>query len=195
MLGLLVPTNPAWVSAALADLDAVLVDHLHCELKAASNAMALVARHPDNLRLVRELTALAREELDHVAQVRERIELRGLWVPPPGEDAYAVRLRKAATSEGGRSEAGALADRLLVGALIEARSCERFDLLRRHVPDAGLRAWYDALFESEAGHFRVFSSLAEDAVGFEAARARLATLSAHEAEIVRSLPNVARVHG
>jgi tRNA-(ms[2]io[6]A)-hydroxylase len=193
MLGLLTPTDARWIDAALSNLDAVLVDHLHCELKAASNATALVARYPMHGRLVRELSALAQEELTHVVQVHEQLERRGVRVYPPDTDPYAVALRKAAMTDGGAS-ANALLDRLLVGALIEARSCERFALLKEHAPTPTLRAWYADLFASEARHHRLFTSLAEDVAGFDVARARLERLAQHEAEIVARLPLVPRVH-
>lgn len=193
MLGLLVPTDSRWLDAALANFDAVLIDHLHCEIKAASNATALVARYPSHGRLVRELTALAQEELAHVAQVHAQLEKRGVRAYPPETDPYAAALRRAAALDGGRRTEGPL-DRLLVAALIEARSCERFALLKEHAPTSELRVWYAELFASEARHYRLFVSLAEDVAGFEAARARLARLVEHEAEIVSRLPLVPRVH-
>ncbi len=192
MLGLLSPPDPLWVESALANLDAVLLDHLHCELKAASNATALVARYPMHPRLVRELTALAREELEHVAQVYEELARRGVRPTPPEKDEYALALRKAAARDARASEG--LLDRLLVGALIEARSCERFALLRDRAPTEALRSWYGELFASEARHHRLFASLGEDVAGFERARERLAQLAEREAEIVGSLAFGPRVH-
>lgn len=190
MLGLVSSTDPAWVDVALGDLGAVLVDHLHCELKAASNATALVARYPMHPRLVRELTALAQEELSHVQQVFARLEARGLRANPPEEDVYARTLRRAL--DDGRGEP--LLDRLAVAALIEARSCERFQLLATHAPTAEMRAWYDDLFTSEARHHVLFASLAEDVYGEERARARIRLLAAREAEILAAQPIRARVH-
>lgn len=192
MLGLLSATDPRWVEAALGDFDRVLLDHLHCELKAASNATALVARYPMHPRLVRELSELAREELLHVQQVFAELERRGVRAHPPDKDEYALALRRASTRDGG-AHAGLL-DRLLVGALIEARSCERFALLKTHAPTEALRSWYDELFACEAKHYRLFSSLAEEIAGFDAARARFATLAEREAELVGSLPFGPRVH-
>jgi tRNA-(ms[2]io[6]A)-hydroxylase len=194
MLGLLTPTPPGWIDAALSDLDAVLLDHLHCELKAASNATALVARYPMIPRLVRTLTDLAREELEHVQQVFSELASRGVRAHPPGEDPYALALRRASQRDTPRVELGALLDRLTVGALIEARSCERFSLLKEHAPTPELRAWYADLFASEARHYRLFASLAEDAVGADVARARLTDLAAREAEIIGRLPLEPRVH-
>ncbi len=190
MLALVSSTDPRWVDVALSDLDAVLVDHLHCELKAASNATALVARYPFHPRLVRELTELAREELTHVQQVFEEMGRRGLTARPPGEDVYARALRRALDDR----EGDALLDRLAVASVIEARSCERFQLLGEHAPTAALRGWYRELFASEARHYRLFASLAEDVAGEARARARIQTLAEREAEILSRMPVLPRVH-
>src|SRR6478672_5810412 len=96
MLCLKVPTDPAWAKLASADLDDVLVDHAHCEMKAASNALALAARHPSRTSLVRALTSLAREELDHFQAVLALLEKRGLPLGEPRVDTYAADLRRAA---------------------------------------------------------------------------------------------------
>src|SRR5438132_6027897 len=95
MFCLRAPTDPAWAIAAVSDLDAVLVDHAHCEMKAATNALSLVVRHPGDLDLVRALTELAREELDHFARVLDFLERRGLTLGPPPVDTYAADLRRA----------------------------------------------------------------------------------------------------
>jgi tRNA-(ms[2]io[6]A)-hydroxylase len=190
MLGLISSTDPRWVDVALGDLDAVLVDHLHCELKAASNATALVARYPMHPRLVRELTALAQEELTHVQQVFDRLEARGVRATPPEEDVYARTLRRAL----GDGRGDPLLDRLAVAALIEARSCERFQLLAAHAPTAALRDWYDDLFTSEARHHVLFAAIAEEVFGEARARARIRMLSEREAEILAQQPIRPRVH-
>lgn len=190
MLGLVSSTDPRWIAVALDDLGAVLVDHLHCELKAASNATALVARYPMHPRLARELTALAREELTHVQQVFEQLESRGIRASPPAEDVYARTLRRAL--DDGRGEP--LLDRLAVAALIEARSCERFHLLAEHAPTEPMRAWYRELFTSEARHHVLFASLAEEIYGEARARQRVEHLAEREAEILAKQPLRARVH-
>jgi tRNA-(ms[2]io[6]A)-hydroxylase len=190
MLGLLSATDPRWVEVALGDLGAVLVDHFHCELKAASSALALAARYPSDPRRVQALTELAREELTHVQQASEVLSSRGLVPGPPGEDTYARDLRRAAKT----AQHEHLLDRLLLGSVIEARSCERLLLLSQAVPDEGLRRWYGALYASEARHHRVFAALAEDAVGAGRARERLGELCALEAEVLAGLPVLPRIH-
>jgi tRNA-(ms[2]io[6]A)-hydroxylase len=208
MLGLKVATDAAWVAAAMRDLDRVLVDHAHCEMKAASNALSLAARHPESSGLVRALTDLAREEIDHFQRVLSVLEARGLTLGPPPVDEYAAALRQAATesSRGRSAKLGALVDRLLVGALIEARSCERFKLLAAALVEAGeaaVGAFYAELLAAEARHHRSFVDLAVSVAPEGSARdevlARLEELAVHEAEIVRNLAHSPRgratIHG
>jgi tRNA-(ms[2]io[6]A)-hydroxylase len=172
MLCLTQPTSTKWVEAALADLDAVLVDHAHCEMKAASNALSLAVRATQAPQVVSHLVALAEEELSHFRRVLGELERRGIPLGPPPLDAYAAELRKIVRAErrgtpsgNGLSSTVALVDRLLVAALIEARSCERFrllsDALRERGP-ADLQALYQELLASEARHFRTFVDLAHD---------------------------------
>lgn len=163
MLGLKTETDAAWAEEAMRDLGQVLVDHAHCEMKAASNALSLAARHPDIPAIVRALTALAREEIDHFQRVLTLLEQRGLPLGSPPVDAYAAALRRAAAAESRGPRLGALVDRLLVGALIEARSCERFKLLADALERAGERevsAFYTELLAAEARHYREFVDLA-----------------------------------
>ena len=198
MLGLAAPTDEAWIEAALADVDALLVDHAHCEMKAASNALSLAVRHGDRPALVDALAALAEEELSHFRRVHAILVSRGVSLGKPPVDPYAAELRRVA---GGR--AIGLVDRLLVCALIEARSCERFRLLSERVGDLALRAFYAELLASEAGHYRTFVDLAiaeaaRDGVDDSTVRARLSELSSHEAFIVRRLAHNderAAIHG
>ena len=155
-------TDPAWAREAARDLDAVLVDHAHCEMKAASNAMSLVVRHPGDLSLVRALTDLALEELDHFRRCVTFIERRGLELGAPPVDPYAAELRKIAGALP-KWSLPPVVDRLLVSALIEARSCERFKLLAAAMPSAtsqDFRVFYEELFAAEARHYRTYVDLA-----------------------------------
>ncbi len=211
MFCLKVPTDPAWAREAAADLDAVLIDHAHCEMKAATNAMSLVMRHPGDLALVRALTELAREELDHFRRVLHFLDRRGLALGAPPVDAYAAELRRA-TGMLPNAEIPSLVDRLLVGALIEARSCERFKLLIDVLPagtPSELRVLYDELFACEARHYRTYVDLATQALRStwqeagprdveSAIAARLALLADAEGAIVQRLAASdarATVHG
>jgi tRNA-(ms[2]io[6]A)-hydroxylase len=195
MLGLLEPTDPGWVGAAEADLDGLLSDHAHCELKAAQSALSLLARHGGELpALVEPLAVLAREESSHFVAVERRLRARGKRLERPGSDRYVGELRAAARRD--RHDGyPALLDRLLTAALIEGRSCERFRLLSERLADAGLRAFYRELMASEAKHFALFSGLASKAFGQQDARERLATLARREAAIAARLPLGPTVHG
>ena len=194
MLCLVVPTDAAWAVEALRDVDAVLVDHAHCEMKAASNALSLAARHPGDPERVRALTDLAREEIDHFQRVLAVLVARGVELGPPPVDAYAAELRRV-THElpRGQGEAAPLVDRLLVGALIEARSCERFKLLAEatagRAEHAALHAFWEELLAAEARHYRAFVDLAVRAAGGDrpAVLARLERVARAEGEIVQRL--------
>jgi tRNA-(ms[2]io[6]A)-hydroxylase len=191
------------------DLDGVLVDHAHCEMKAATNALSLAVRHPGDLGLVRALTRLAEEELDHFRRVVDVLEARGLALGVPPVDDYAADLRRAA-SRLRTPEIPLAVDRLLVSALIEARSCERFKLLLEVLPPDvphDLAAFYRELFEAEARHYRTYVDLAtwaaraggiREDVAPSVVDRRLATLADEEAAIVRALgerETRATIHG
>ena len=191
MLHLLKPTPASWLEAAAADIDALLADHAHCELKAAQSALSLVARfggeHPG---LVEPLSALAREETQHFRLVFDRLRGRGASVGVPARDEYVGALRQAAKVDAEHP----LLDRLLVCALIEARSCERFKVLSEGLDDTALADFYAGLMAAEARHFTLFAGLAEGLFG-RAARARLSILSEREAEVADRLPLGPTVHG
>src|SRR6185503_20617260 len=172
MLCLTQATSARWVEAALADLDAILVDHAHCEMKAASNALSLAVRASQAPQVVSHLVSLAEEELSHFRRVLGELERRRIPLGPPPLDAYAAELRKIVRAErkgvpagNGFAATAALVDRLLVAALIEARSCERFRLLAEALRERGpadLHALYQELLAAEARHFRTFVDLAHE---------------------------------
>lgn len=191
MLCLKTLSNPAWADAATIDLDRVLLDHAHCEKKAAVNAMALVSRYPNRDMLVREMIALAREEMEHFELVYAFIRKRGGELRHDPGDPYAQALHKEVRKE----EPGRMMDLLLVAALIEARSCERFSILSKSVVDAELRTFYHSLLASEAGHYRVFYDIACEYYPETEVRRRLDELSDREAAIVRELPSMPMMHG
>ena len=198
MLSLLTPTDPRWVEVAAADLPALLSDHAHCEIKAAQSALSLVARYAGEVpSLVEPLSALAREETEHFAQVHAQLGRAEQRLRLPASDHYVAQLQAAARRERHERHDGrpALLDKLLVAALIEGRSCERFRLLSEHLAQAELRNFYRELMASEARHFTLFSSLAVECFGQSESRARLATLAMREAAIVKRLPLGPQVHG
>jgi tRNA-(ms[2]io[6]A)-hydroxylase len=194
MLGLLTPTDPSWVEAVEGDLDRLLSDHAHCELKAAQSALSLVARFGGEApEIVAPLTALAKEETGHFDQVHRRVADRGAALDLPDSDGYVVALRRAARVDHGKYPL--MLDRLLLNALIEGRSCERFSLLSERLGDADLRAFYRQLMQSEARHYRLFCRLGEERFGRALTRERLAALAQREAAVADRLPLGPTVHG
>ena len=154
MLGLLTPTNPDWVEAVEDDLDGLMSDHAHCELKAAQSALSLVARFGGEApEIVAPLLSLAKEETGHFDQVHRRMESRGTKLDLPEADGYVNALRRAVRTDHGAYPL--MLDRLLVNALIEGRSCERFQLLSEKLNNAALREFYRDLMESEARHHEI----------------------------------------
>jgi len=183
-------TDDAWVGRALAHLDEILVDHAHCEKKAASTAVSLLFRYPEHEALLAPLARLAREELRHFEVVLGHLAARGVRFRHQMPSPYAERLLRAIR----RTEPARLVDTLLCMALIEARSCERLRLLAAAVPDAALAVLYRGLLASEARHHRTYVALAGRVAPAAAVRARLATLAGHEASVLADTPPLARLH-
>jgi tRNA-(ms[2]io[6]A)-hydroxylase len=148
-------TPHAWVEAALADLPTLLVDHKNCEFKAASTALSMIARYPVHGELIHLMSRLAREELVHHEQVLRLMKKRKIALQPLSAGRYASALRKQVRSH----EPVKLVDTLVVGAFIEARSCERFEALVPHL-DEELGRFYHGLLKSEARHYQGYLKLA-----------------------------------
>jgi tRNA 2-(methylsulfanyl)-N6-isopentenyladenosine37 hydroxylase len=186
---LLARTSPAWVRLAVERFDEVLVDHAHCEKKAAAQALSMLAAFPDVPGLPRAMARLAREEAGHLAQVLALLEKRGLQLGRDPGDPYAQALQRHVR----QPRAERLVDRLLISALIELRSRERLALLGEHLRDADLRNFYARLADAEAGHGELFLKLAHRCAPDEARR-RWAQLASEEARLVRDLPVRAAIH-
>jgi tRNA-(ms[2]io[6]A)-hydroxylase len=186
---LLSETPAGWIRLAVERFDEVLVDHAHCEKKAAAHALSMLAAFPDVPGLPRAMARLAREEAGHLAQVLRLLEQRGLSLGKDPGDPYAQALQQCVR----HPRAERLLDRLLVSALIELRSRERLALLAEHLPEPELRDVYGRLADTEAGHGDLFWKLALKASRDEALR-RWAELAAIEARLVRTLPLRAAVH-
>ena len=190
---LLSSTHPRWFAASTRDLGALLSDHLHCERKAAENALGLVRRYPHRGASIGQLSRLAHEETSHVVQVAALLARRGL---PPRTD-LPNRYARALLAEVRGREPERLCDALLVAAFIEARSHERLELLARGFAagrDAELAEFYGALAGAERRYAEIFLELAAPLVPAEVLDARLAELGAREAEILAALPHGSRVH-
>lgn len=152
-----VDTPKAWLDNAITQIPILLIDHAHCEKKAAATALNLMYRYPERLALQQQLSRLAREELRHFEQVLELMSARNVNFRSLPPSRYAGGLRQQVRKE----EPGQLIDLLIIGAFIEARSCERFAALAEVIPDQGLADYYRFLLRSESRHFRNYLKLAE----------------------------------
>jgi len=170
ILRLQLPTDPRWVDLAALSLEEILTDHAYCEQKAATSCISLIQANPDREELVRELSPVVTEEWGHFRQVLAEMDRRGLRLGRQRKDEY-VNALLAFQRKGGPAEER-LMDRLLLCALIEARSCERFKRLSEGLEDPHMRTFYRRFMESEAGHYTLFITLADRYMGREAVRAR-----------------------
>ncbi|MDJ1481636.1 tRNA-(ms[2]io[6]A)-hydroxylase [Cytophagaceae bacterium YF14B1] len=185
MLGLKLPTDPRWVNIAEKNIDEILIDHAYCEQKAASNGISLIVQFPERTKLVDTMTEIVAEEWNHFERVLAELKKRGYNLGHKRSDEYAVRLGKL-ERKGGRIEQQ-LMDKLLISALIEARSCERFRLLSENITDESLKEFYYELMISEAGHYRTFLDLAKEYMPAETVKQRWEDLLQAEAEIISTL--------
>ena len=190
MLRLASKTNPDWVKKVESNLSELLLDHAHCEKKAASTAVSMIFRYPEFTAMLRPLSEIAREELEHFELMLDLLERRGETFRKLSPSPYAGRLlTKLRTPDKER-----LIDTLLCCALIEARSCERMTLLSRHLSCPELRSFYAELLESEARHFSVYVKLARRLAPEKEVYRRLDELANWEAEVISCAPSVPRMH-
>jgi tRNA-(ms[2]io[6]A)-hydroxylase len=190
VLNLASATAPDWLPRALAGLDALLLDHAHCEKKAASTALGLVFAHPEETQLAAPLSRLAREELEHFELVLDVMDARGLRYGRAEPTPYAAGLREAVRGSGRER----LVDVLVCCALVEARSCERMQLLAQGLEDRALASFYESLLASEARHHRSYLDLAETVHPRAKVSARLRELALHEARVLARSPGGPRLH-
>jgi tRNA-(ms[2]io[6]A)-hydroxylase len=181
-------TPQAWIDNALENQDLLLIDHAHCEKKAASTALSLMYRYVDNVDLLHKMSRLAREELRHFEQVLALMTTRGVSYGHLTPARYAAGLRVAVRN----TDPGRLVDLLVVGAIIEARSCERFSALAPYL-DAELSSFYNGLLKSEARHYRDYLALAEQANG-GAVDDRVAVFLAIEQQLIEQPDSEFRFH-
>lgn len=184
------PTSEKWVEQALENLDIILLDHSHCERKAAGVALNMMFRYPSNTKLVRMLTAIAQEELEHFEQVNQHLEKRGIALGPLSSPPYAAGLKAQIRKD----EPARLLDSLLVSGLIEARSHERLGLLGTHCPDAELAKFYRGLMASEARHYGIYWLLATTYFDKEEVNERLEELAIVESDLLANLHPEPRIH-
>jgi tRNA-(ms[2]io[6]A)-hydroxylase len=187
---LLCPTPRAWVTWALQNPQILLVDHANCEKKAASTALNLMFRYVDNHGLLNKLSRLAREELRHFEQVIAIMKARGIEYPQLTASRYATSLRQLIRTY----EPARLLDTLLIGAIIEARSCERFAVIAPEL-DAQLGAFYRSLLRSESRHFSDYLKLAVEVGTQQEVDQRLPALLVRERELIEAPDGEFRFHG
>ena len=185
ILGLQLPTDPRWVNLAEKSIADILTDHAYCEQKAAVSCISLIQRYSSKEALVVALAPIVTEEWGHFRMVLAELHKRGLKLGGQRKDEYVAALQ-AFVQKGG-SEEGRLLDQLLLMALIEARSCERFKRLSEGLDDGYLKKWYRRFMESEAGHYTLFIELAETYINKETVRRRWQQWLQHEAQILHTL--------
>ena len=193
ILGLQLPTDPRWINLAQISLQEVLVDHAYCEQKAATSCISIIQRYSDKEELVTALAPIVTEEWGHFRLVLVELKKRGWGLGKQRRDEYVNALLQFCQKGG--SEEGRFLDQLLMMAMIEARSCERFKRLSEGLDDAYLRKFYRRFMESEAGHYTLFIELAETYIDKEKVRKRWKEWLAHETEIMKTLePRGDRMH-
>lgn len=190
MLHLQSPTDASWLAQVDANLEEVLIDHAHCEKKAAGTALNLIFHYVEDRELCQEMTEIVNEELEHFHMVLDLLSKRGIRFRRLKPSQYGSRLHALVR----KSEPERAVDRLLVAGLIEARSCERFQALAEHVADPELATFYRSLFESEARHHATYTRLAKHFASESVVEARLAELYEAEAAIMAEREPLPRMH-
>lgn len=190
MLHLQSESQVRWLAQVDSHLPEILIDHAHCEHKAAATAMSLFGAYIDCRELTREMTRIVDEELEHFHAVLMILEQRNIQFKKQRPGNYGKSLNELVR----QNEPGRAVDRLIIAGLIEARSCERFDLLRKHVQDRELANFYESLFESEARHHTTYIKLARLFDTEPRVRSRLEELSRRESEIIAKGCELPRMH-
>ena len=193
MFRLKLPTDPRWVNIVEKNIEEILTDHAYCEQKAASNAITIVVKFPEKTELVKAMLELAQEELDHFKQVHDKLTDRGFALGKERKDEY-VNLLYEFQRKGGSRETH-LIDRLLFGAMIEARSCERFKVLSENINDEDLKEFYRKLMISEANHYTIFINFARKYAEQENVDERWQQWLDYEGEIIKGFGMKETIHG
>ena len=184
-LGLKLPTDPRWVNIAEMQIEDILVDHAYCEQKAASSCISMIIQFPEKDDVVEVLTPVVSEEWAHFERVIEQLNKRGYKLGKQRKDEYVNQLRNIVKKGGSRDQQ--LVEQLLINALIEARSAERFKLLWQNIADEELQKFYYELMISEAGHYHNFIELAKKYMPEDDVMERWQEILRDEAEIMKNL--------
>ena len=193
MLGLQFETETSWADIAKVNLEQILTDHAFLEQKAASNAVSIIINYSEETELVKGMSNIAIEEMQHFKMVHLLMVKRGMTLGREQKNDYAIRLQKFFNKTKDRTNA--LVQRLLIAALIEARSCERFKVFSENMEDEELSTFYKNLMVSEANHYTTFLSFARQYQDREIVDEKWNALLAFEAEMMRERGNVAKIHG
>jgi len=193
LLGLKLPTDPRWVNIAEKNIQEILTDHAYCEQKAASTAISLIITYPEHTDLVKKMTELAMEEMSHFKMVHEKLIERGMKLGRERKDEYVNKIMNFFAKTSDRNQR--LINRLLVAALIEARSCERFKLLSENIKDNDLAKFYNKLMVSEASHYIMFLQLARRFGEKKEVNKLWSSLLNFEAIVISNLGIKERIHG
>ena len=193
MLGLQFETETSWAEIAKVNLQQILTDHAFLEQKAASNAVSIIINYSEETALVKEMSSIAIEEMQHFKMVHSLMVKRGMVLGREQKNDYAIRLQKFFNKTKDRTEA--LVQRLLVAALIEARSCERFKVFSENMENQELSKFYSNLMISEANHYTTFLKFAREYQDREIVDQKWNALLAFEAEMMKERGNLAKIHG
>ncbi len=193
MLGLKFETETSWVDVAKNGLEQLLTDHAFAEIKASGNATSIIINYSEETELVKDMSDIAIEEMEHFRMVHEVMVARGMTLGQATKNDYALNLQKFFPKVSDRTEA--LVHRLLVAALIEARSCERFKVFADNMEDKELSKFYHDLMISEANHYTLFLGYARKYMNREIVDKKWNDLLAFEAEMMQNRGNIAKVHG
>lgn len=184
ILGLQLPSDPRWVNLAEMQLEEILTDHAYCEQKAATTCITLIQKHSDKELLVEELSPIVTEEWGHFRSVLAELKKRDLKLGKQRKDVYVNKLIEFQKKDGSPDER--FLDQMLIMALIEARSCERFKRLSEGLDNAYMRKFYRRFMESEAGHYTLFITLAEHYINKKIVRKRWAQWLEYEKILMNS---------
>jgi tRNA-(ms[2]io[6]A)-hydroxylase len=193
MLGLKFETETSWADIAKDNLQQILTDHAFLEQKAASNAVSIIINYSEETELVQSMSEIAIEEMEHFKMVHDFMVKRGMVLGREQKNDYAIQLQKFFTKTKDRTNA--LVQRLLIAALIEARSCERFKVFSENMEDVELSKFYNDLMISEANHYTVFLGFARKYQDRKIVDEKWAALVAFEAEMMKNRGNLAKIHG
>lgn len=195
MLGLKLETDPRWIDVASENIEQILIDHAFCEQKAASNAISIIIQFPQYIDLVRDMTAICIEEMEHFGMVHKKLIERGLNLGFERKDQYVNDILKFLKKNISGTKECQFVNQMLFAAIIEARSCERFKILSEKLTDEDLKIFYRKLMESEARHYTTFLKYARKYATSIDVEKRWQDLLSFEGNLMRSYGTNETIHG